>query len=697
MHNHFYWGVDYYPEHWPETRWEEDARLMRAAGFNVVRLAEFAWSLLEPSDGEFEFAWLDNAVEVLANEGLEIILSTPSASVPPWLFHAHPDIAIVDADGTPRTYGSRRDATPASATYRDYAVRVATRMAQHYADNPHVIGWQIDNEFGDRDYSDNARRAFQVWLEGRYGTLEALNTTWGTRFWSHVYTTWQEIPVPRSTSHTLHNPSLHLDYDRFLSDCYVDFQQAQIDVIRSVVPAEHFITHNFQGFTYPDLNLTDLASPLDFVSWDNYPSAFWRDNTHAVPADVALNHASMWGLKSQNFWVMEQQSGASGWQTIGPTPKAGQVALWTWQAVAHGANGIVFFRWRTNPYGAEQNWHGILHTDGQPNRRYYEILEMGQQIRQLAEQIATTEPVYDLAILHDYDTRFSFQIQPDNPHFSYEEHVADYYRVLHAQGLTPAVLPTSATWEDKPLVIVPALRLVDEELAGRFRAYVEAGGVLVLTVRSGTRDLHNAIVKSPFPGLLTDLCGATVSEYDSICDGSLLPVIFQDLVTPECQSGHQPSYQSSHQSSHQPEKHAHARVWCDVLDAKEAQVLATYASGAYDGMPAVTLHQVGRGTVIYAGSVGDDAFVTSVLAQALNLANIQPILDTSNLPMVEVAHRRGAEGVLTFVMNHSPQQVDVDLHDAAYNLLNHTIHQQKIVLGTYDVALLQRQPAAVIG
>lgn len=673
MRERFYWGVDYYPEHWPEARWPHDAAMMRAAGFNIVRLAEFAWSLLEPRDGVFDFAWLDRAIEVLAAEGMQVILGTPSASVPPWLFHAHPDIAIVDIDGTSRTYGSRRDTTPAAPTYQRYAVRIAAQMAQHYANHPHVIGWQIDNELGDRDYSDHARRAFHVWLQERYPTLDALNTAWGTRFWSHVYTAWDEIPVPRSTSHTLHNPALHLDYDRFLSDCYVDFQQAQIDAIRAHVPAQHVITHNLMGFTYPNINYADLAAPLDFVSWDNYPSAFWRDNPYAVAADTALHHASMWGLKRRSFWVMEQQSGPSGWHIIGPTPRPGQVALWAWQAIAHGADGIVFFRWRTNPRGAEQNWHGILHTDGEPNRRYDEICTMGEQVSRLADQLVTTTPVHDVALLYDYDAMFSFQIHPDNTQFSYSNHIASYYHALHSSGLSAAVLPTSAAWEEYPLLIVPALRLVAAALAERLKAYVEAGGVLVLTVRSGTRDRHNALVQTAFPGLLADLCGITVTDYDSLGANEHRAVTFAE------------------QTATQPQ----ATVWCDVLTPNHAEVLATYTEDFYSGQAAVTWHQYGRGGVIYAGSVGDGAFVQAVLACALQRADVHPVLPMAHLPHVEVTRRRGPHGDILFVLNHDAQAVEVKLPAPAHDQLTDTVHNGHITLGAYGVALLQLQPVAV--
>ncbi|MEQ8675322.1 MAG: beta-galactosidase [Aggregatilineales bacterium] len=665
MRSRLFWGVDYYPEHWPEARWPHDADAMVAAHFNVVRLAEFAWSLLEPTDGHFDFGWLDRAIDVLAERGLQIVVGTPSASIPPWLFAAHPDMVIVDADGIRRTYGSRRDGSPASPVYRDYAARIARKMAAHYADHPAVIGWQIDNEFGDRDYSSHAQAGFHEWLKARYPSLDALNQAWGTRFWSHVYTDWAQIPVPRQTTHARHNPGLHLDYDRYLSDCYVAFQQAQIDAIREVVPQTHFITHNLMGFTYADIDYFDLAAPLDVVSWDNYPSAFWRENPFAVPADVALNHAAMWGLKQSNFWVMEQQSGPSGWHIVGPMPRPGQVALWAWQAIAHGANGIVFFRWRTNPRGAEQNWHGILHADGTRTRRYQEIQKMGEALTPLMDQIAATEPFHDIALIHDYDIRFSFQIHPDNPLFSYEQHVADYFHAIHDDGRTAAVLSVEADWDDYPLVLAPALRIVDEALVRRLTAYVEAGGILVLTMRSGSRDRTNALVETPFPGLLADLCGVTVRESDSLAKNDRKRVRFG-------------------------ENEAYATMWCDVIDPTTADVIATYAEDFYTDEAAVSLQRRRKGAVVYVGTAGDAMLVQQILAKAIELAQI-PLMSDIQIPDgVEMTRRRGDNGVLIFVLNHNATEAVITLNHPHHEQMTNAVIDEVLLLPPYGVAVLQK-------
>jgi beta-galactosidase len=662
----FYFGVDYYPEQWDESRWAHDAARMRAAGFNVVRVAEFAWAALEPADGDFQFAWLDRAIAVLHAHGLQVVLGTPSASIPSWMAAAHPDMAIVDADGRARTFGSRRDASPAHPGYRCYAVRIAEAMARHYAAHPAVIGWQIDNEFGDRCYSDHARARFHDWLRTKYQTLDALNDAWGTIFWSHRYHAWDHIPVPRTTTHARHNPGLHLDYLRFLSDLYVEFQQAQIDVLRNHIPASHFITHNCMGFTYNLLDYFDLARALDLVSWDNYPNAFWREPSLMSPAGIALGHAAMWGLKRRHFWVMEQQSGASGWHIISPSPKPGQIALWAYQAIAHGANGVVFFRWRTNPKAAEQNWQGILDPDDVPRRRYHEVAQMGAQIAALGERIAGSVPVFAAALVHDYETRFSFQIQPDNAAFSYEKHALSYFEALHARGVAAAPIALDGDLSAYRLVIAPALRLVDEQDAAALTAYVENGGVLVLTMRSGTRERTNAMVTNTLPGQLAALCGMTIDESDSLPADELRALRWQDHVSEQ----------------------GRASIWCDVLEPHDAEVWATYADCWYTDRAAITAHSVGRGLVIYVGTAGDEALIAAVVERAIARAGLTAPINVAGTHGVEVTERRSENERLFFVLNHHGEGASITLDRPMRDLLTHTVLEGIAALAPYQVRIL---------
>lgn len=642
------YGVDYYPEHWPQARWAEDARLMQEAGINVVRLAEFAWSKLEPAEGCYDFGWLDQAIETLAARGIKTVLGTPTASPPPWLMAAHPDAFLVDASGVRNTYGNRRQYCPTHPAYREYSARIVRAMAGHYKDTPHVIGWQIDNEFGDRCYCPECQRAFQAWLEAKYGTLDALNARWGTVFWSHTYSDWAQIPLPWTTSRAP-NPALALDYARFMSDTYVAYQQVQVDILRQACP-RHLITHNFMGFGYDRINYYDLAAPLDLVAWDNYPRGFWNPVEAVQPAVAALGHATMRGLKRRNFWVMEAQSGASGWAVMGLSPRPGEIRLWAYQSLAHGADALVYFRWRTCRFGTEQYWHGVLDHDGRPRRRYDEIRRTGQELARIGDALLESEVRAEAALLLSYDSRFAFQVQPNHPDFRYSEHVASYYRALHGRNVPVDIVPPEGDLSPYRLVIAPALHVLDEGIAANLRRYVEGGGVLVLTARSGVKDAANAVVDMPLPGLLAGLCGVEVAEYDVMPPEASNPLLF---VEPQLASAG---------------AHGAARLWCDVLDLQGADAVARYTQGHCAGRPAVSAHQVGRGRALYVGTVGDDELVKVLTGWALALAGVEPLLLTP--PGVEVAARWKGDRRLLFVLNHDAQPHRVSLEGAYLDLVS---------------------------
>ncbi len=638
----FYFGVDYYPEHWPEERWPDDARLMAEAGFNVVRLAEFAWSKVEPREGGYEFSWLDKAIDILGQQGMKIVLGTLTASPPPWLMSAHPDTFRVRADGVRVTFGNRREYCLNNPVYHDYTRRIVTQMAKHYGDHPTVIGWQIDNEFGDRCYCPVCARAFQNWLHRRYGSLDTLNQKWGTVFWSHTYTDWSEIPLPLTTGGSP-NPGLALDFFRFSADSYVAYQQMQMDILREKCP-KHFITHNFMGFMYDGLNYHALAEPLDFVSWDNYPLMM-----NADAARMAIAHDTMRGLKRSGFWVMEEQSGPHGWENVGPTPRPGELRLWVYQAISHGAEGIVFFRWRTSRFGTEQYWHGILDHDGIPRRRYQEVKRIGEELKRIRNMIAGSRCRAEVAMLLSYDDRFAFQIQSNNSRFSYSDHFQLYYEALHRLNVPVDIVSPRGDLSDYKLVIAPTLHITSEEIVSNLQRYVEQGGVLVITFRSGVKDEANAVVNLPLPGLLADLSGIEVVEYDSLlADGRnglefVIPRLSTMVRKTSCE------------------------VWCDIIEPKGAEVVARYTEDYYAGRAAVTQNNYGLGETIYVGTIGDVAFYHALMRWLLEKAGVEPLLATSRAVEVTAKERDGR--ALLFLLNHASQDEEVELEKRYRDLL----------------------------
>jgi beta-galactosidase len=662
----FYFGADYYPEHWPEERWPIDAQLMAEAGFNVVRLAEFAWSKLEPSEGQFDFDWLDRAIDILHSHSIHVVLGTPTASPPPWLMGKSPELFRVREDGLRVTFGNRREYCPNNPLYHDFTRRIVTEMAEHYADHPAIIGWQIDNEFGDRCYCPICAQKFQTWLRSRYEALDELNQKWGTVFWSHIYNDWSEIPLPLTTGGSP-NPGLALDYYRFCSDSYVAYQQMQIDILRAKCPG-HFITHNLMGFKYDRLNYFDLARNLDFVAWDIYPRMQWTMETDVDPSSNALNHDTMRGLKSKNIWVMEQQAGPGGWEMLSVTPRPGELRLWAYQSIAHGADAIVFFRWRTARFGTEQYWHGLLDHDAQPSRRYEEIKRMGAEIKEVGDEILGSQVKSPVAMILSYDSRFALQIQPYNPRFSYPEHFHQIYRSFYQQHVSIDIIaPNNTDLSSYKIIIAPALHLVTDVTAENLKRFVQAGGTLVVTQRTGVKDESNTVVNQRLPGLLAEVCGVEVEDYDSLSRHMRNSLEF---TIPELAGG----------------KYVTVGVLCDILKPNSATVVARYSQDYYGGKPAITLNRFGAGRAIYIGAVGGAQLYDLLAKWLLDTTGLQDSFATPD--RVEVTQRTQGNKSLRFILNHNDSLQTIHLENPCMNLLNRMQLKGDVQVDPFDVLIL---------
>jgi beta-galactosidase len=643
----FRFGVDYYPEHWPEERWATDARLMRDAGINTVRLAEFAWSELEPEDGVFDFEWLDRAIRVLVEHGIEIILGTPTASPPAWLMTKHSDAFLVDENGLRRTYGNRREYCPTNRAYLEHALRIVGEMTGHYAGREEVFAWQIDNEFGDRCYCPSCLGAFREWLKEKYGTLDEVNSAWGTVFWGHTYTGWDQIPTPMLTG-GVPNPGLALDYRRFCSNVYVRFQRRQVDAIREECP-EVLITHNMMGFPYDKIDYFDLAQDVDVVSWDNYQ----RNQFHGLRAEAdwgasALSNDAMRGLKRKNIWVIEQQAGPAGWDIVGGAPRPGELRLWAYQAIAHGADAILFFRWRTARWGTEEYWHGVLDHHGIPGRRYEEIRKMGRELQAIGDEILGSTSDADVAILSSYDARFAFQIQRSNPRFSYERYLASWYRAFHRRNVSIDVVRPEDGLDGYKLIIAPALHLVTEDVAQRLDEFVKSGGILVTTARSGVKDETNAVVDVPLPGLLRELCGIRVAEYDSLAPDMTNAVRIDDRTISEREK-------------------LLVDCWCDVLALEKASAVGAYTDDYYAGQPAISINSFGSGRAIYVGAIGSDDVPEALADWLLRLAQVSSV--AAPVPGVEIVTRARGDQRLLFALNHTRDPQEITLRGAYDDLI----------------------------
>ena len=534
-------GVCYYPEQWPRTMWADDAKRMVELGITHVRIAEFAWSRMEPRAGEFVWEWLDEAVATLANAGLKLVLGTPTASPPKWLIDAHPDVLPVRADGTHWNFGSRRHYDVCSEIYRRECLRIVSAMAERYGRHASIIAWQTDNELGCHEtvpsYSPAALKRFHAWLRRRYQTVDALNREWGNVFWSMEYASFEAIELPNLTP-TDANPIHLLDFRRFMSDEVASFHREQVDVLRRYAPTAD-VLHNFMGFftTFDHYRFTENNS-LDVAAWDSYPIA--RTESIALPEEQkaryartahpdvsAFDHDRYRAIGRGRFWVMEQQAGPVNWAPWNPVPAKGMVRLWAYEAFAHGAELVSYFRWRQCPYAQEQMHSGL----NLPNN---ELSPGGLEVQQAAREIASIPEFARLdaptqaatAVVFDYETQWMFEIQRHGKGFDYQALVFDYYESLRKLGLDVDIVSSKADLSSYRLVVVPSLAVIDDALV----AQIERGSAQwVFGPRSGSKSEAFAIPQELPPGALQRVLPMQVLEVESL-RASLAPAVSIDGV-----------------------------------------------------------------------------------------------------------------------------------------------------------------------
>ncbi|MBC9987912.1 MULTISPECIES: beta-galactosidase [Haloferax] len=654
-------GVCYFPEHWPREQWESDARQMAEAGIEYVRLAEFSWGVIEPTLGGLDFSWLDEAVDILADHGLNVVLCTPTATPPKWLVDEHPEILQADPDGTPRHFGSRRHYCFNSPRYREETRRIVSEMAAHYADHPAVVGWQTDNEFGChgtvRCYCEDCSAAFSEWLAAKYDDVGDLNEQWGTTFWSQQYASFEAVDPPRPTPAD-HHPSRLLDYYRFATDSVIEYNRIHADLIRE--HGDWFVTHNFMG-DFETLDMHKVSNDLDLVSWDSYPTGFVQDRRAADPSmdelragdpdQVGLNHDLCRATNDAPFWVMEQQPGDVNWPPSCPQPGDGAMRLWAHHAVGHGADAVLYFRWRRCLEGQEQYHAGLMKQDGSPDRGYNEA-------KAAAEELTTVDVDHvdaSVALLHDYDNWWAIGVQPHAPEFDYWEHLRCYYRVLRARGVQVDVVHPDAPLDDYEAVVAPGLHLVDTELADHLTQFVEQGGQLLVGARSGVKTPANQLHETLAPGPLADLTGLVVDQHESYPEDVPLAVEVDG------------------------DEYA-ATIWAEWLDPDpQTTVVATHTSGPGAGRPAVTRRNRGDGSVTYCGVWPGSELLDELVAELLSRGGIK---HTSRLPDgVRFNERDG----LTWVTNFTSRQFELDVPMGAVVSGGQT-------LGAFDVAVVSTAP-----
>ncbi|ADL51765.1 beta-galactosidase [Clostridium cellulovorans] len=653
-------GVDYYPEHWDRQLWEKDAQLMKEIGVKVVRLAEFAWCKLEPIEGQYDFKWLDDVIEIFSVRNIEIVLGTPTNTPPLWLYEKYPDAIQVNESGERQFIGIRGHRCYNSSSMRKYTKAIVEAMTERYANNKAVIGWQIDNELdATHCCCDNCTEKFRGWLKNKYSTLENINKEYGNVVWSGEYSAWSQVTAPLGGSPFL-NPSYLLDYNRFASDSMVEYIDFQREIIRKNCPSQ-FITTN-TWFTGNLPNFYDAFENLDFVSYDNYPTTNEITDeeelhSHAFHCDL------MRGIKKKNFWIMEQLSGTPGcWMPMQRTPKPGMIKGYSFQAIGRGAETVVHFRWRNAIIGAEMFWHGILDHSNVKGRRFYEFAELCREVNKINEEIPDYKINNEVAILYSSDQDFAFKIQPQVEGLYYLQQLKAFHNALIRLGVGTDIINWSESLNKYKVVIAPTLYLTDDNVTTELYRFVEAGGTLILTNRTGVKNMNNVCLMEQMPSNLKECAGVVVKEYDPI--------------------GH-----SIHTIKDEAGKVYQCKQWCDILEPTTAKVIATYNDDFYIDEAAVTVNKYKKGNVYYLGTVFNSDYYIELLSK---------ILDEKELPYykklpygLELSVLENENGKYLMVFNNSNEIKCFEGKHEGKSIIRNELDGKSFTLEPYGIEVLQ--------
>ena len=683
-----YFGVDYYPEQWvypyagtpeePEAAWAHDAELMAAAGLNVVRMGEFSWALCEPENGKFDFIWLERAMDAMGKHGIKVVLATPTAAPPIWMARKHPEILPIDENGLVKHEGTRRAVCLNSDVFWDYAKRVVEEMAKALGRHSQLIAWQIDNGLGgnftEAAFNEDSRRDWHLWLQAKYESIQRLNDELGLRHWGQTVNSFEDVPMPM-TAPADHNPALVLDWRRFCSDTIVQFVKMQADVLRELTPNCPVTTnlralkHRFDHF--------DVAEQLDFVSIEHTAAIKPKSAEMACEIDM-LRSLKKTGIRTPDgdagFWVIEQKAGNVSWQEVNSLVRPGVLRMSTYQLVSRGATAVLYFPWRQSRFGIEKFQGAVMpHKPDKNYRVFKEVSHIAEEMKILAPALQGTRVSAEVCILYSHDNDWALQYprQP-NKHFSLRELIHHIYSALHARNLPVDFARPADDLSRYKLVIAPSLHLLSGGEADRLKLYVQNGGTLVATCNTGLVDQHQIAPDGGYPHDLTDMFGMEVLEFDALPPGEENHLTFKGAF---------------------PATHMHpARLWCDIIEPKECQVLATYSKDFYAGKPAMTINNFGLGKAVYFGTMSHQFFYNDLVAWVRHLCGLHPLLSVPEAVEVSMREKEGRK--IYFVLNSQPTQVRLQFYKPMHDLLTETTISGSYELQPRGVLVLEEQTAA---
>jgi beta-galactosidase len=658
---HVLYGGDYNPEQWPLEVWREDAELMRQAGVNFATVGVFSWARLEPSPGEFDFGWMREVLDLLDSADVAVGLATPTTAPPPWLSALYPEVLPVDSRGVRLSHGSRQHFCVHSPVYRRFASRIVGRLAREFGGHPGLRMWHVHNEYGchvPACYCDRSAAAFREWLHRRYGTAEALNDAWGTAFWSQRYRGFDEVLPPRVTP-THPNPAQELDYHRFWSDSYLEEFCEERDLLRDVTP-DVPVTTNFMGFFKP-LDYFGWAGAEDLCSTDNYPDPADPDS----PLLTAMHYDLVRSLKKNKPWLlMEQTTLRVNWRPVNSAKAPGEMRRGSYQALARGAAGILFFQWRASKAGAEKFHSAMVPHAGTASPVWREVADLGQELASLAE-LNAAQVVADCAIAFSWPNWWALELSSKpSAQIRMLDQLRWVYRPLFEAGQTADFVRPADDLSAYPLVIVPSLYLLTEEEGLNICSYVERGGTAVISFWSGIVGESDQVYLGPYGGPLRAVLGGDVLDVAPLQPGETAELAWRDG------------------------RHSTATRWLDIIEARDGDVLASYASTSWAGRPAVLEKRLGAGRAIYLGTRVEGTALDELLLTWLPTRRAADV--GAPAPGVERVTRQADGASYDFFINHGPAAVEIALASGGVELLSGTVLTDRLEVAPQGVAIVRR-------